>query len=120
MANLIKITITFERKSKGIPFHTPSDTHFEHLLAEYVDSGKIIAKQVNISKNKLTRAVVNVFASAEEYAAYSADSTIVRGLTERDAYCRDNGISVTRLVEELDESQAVVQSTLTVVVAEDA
>lgn len=93
MAYVIKFTQT--RPNLIVPFYGEilGQAFKDYFATNYTDTGKFIAKELEVSPNGLKITVTHTWVSKEAYDSYMADPWIIENfLTPSIAYRTDNNI----------------------------
>lgn len=110
MANQFQVTAMMQRPDISVKFPVVTEEFTIYQHDNYVCTGKISYKDLHVSGDKLSKTMIMVFASREDYEAYKTDATVRENLDVRDQYCKDNAITFTLLYQEIDESRNPVTS----------
>lgn len=110
MANQIKVTAMMQRPNTSVTFPKVTDEFNTYQQINYINTGKLVYKDVHISVDKLSKTMISTFASQADYDAYKVDETIRAGNVIRDQFCKDNSVSFTLLFQEIDESGTAINS----------
>jgi hypothetical protein len=110
MANQLRVTAIMQRLNTVAKFPATTEELTAYQQANYINTGKIVFKDTHISPNKLSKTLISVFSSQEDYDAYKADDTVKAYWVTRDQYCKDNNMTLDILYQELDDSGNPISS----------
>lgn len=92
MANQIITKITLTRPSEAVAFSAQNARWTRYLQTTYIETGKILSREVTVSEDKLTRYITTVWPDEETRQQYLNDPVTVFALKEEKGYRQATGI----------------------------
>jgi hypothetical protein len=110
MANQLRVTAMMQRPNIQVKFPLVTDEFNTYQQTNYINTGKLVYKDVHISGDKLSKTMITTFASQADYDTYKTDATVRETRDARDQYCKDHVITFNLLYQEIDGSGNPVSS----------
>jgi hypothetical protein len=104
MANQFRITAIIQRKITTVPYPVISEDLVAYRQINYINTGKVVSSETQMSPDNLSKTLITTFASIEDYDAYKNDATVKESTTLRNQYLAANGMTLNLLLQELDTS----------------
>lgn len=92
MANQIITKITLTRPSEAVAFSAQNARWTRYLQTTYIETGKILSREVTISEDKLTRYITIVWPDDETRQSYLNDPVTIFALKEEKGYRQATGV----------------------------
>jgi hypothetical protein len=99
---MIKITRILTRPSTEIPFHEAEESCVEYFRHTYEERGMVTLMGISLSEDELTKTYINMYASQEVHEIIFDDPIIMECVGVAKKYNSENGITVNRLIEEIE------------------
>jgi hypothetical protein len=97
---MFKVTITMTRPTVDTNFTDGfPEAIKEYIQDEFIETGKLISKDVDFSDDKLTKTITRIFKSEEDFNSWVNDSTIDGHRQARNSQAAAVGITITETSE---------------------
>jgi hypothetical protein len=94
---VFKVTMTMQRPSTDVEFTDGFNSETkQYIQKNFVTTGKLISKDVSFSPDKLTKTIVRIFRSYEDFNDWIADPVIDDHRTKRNAIAYDRNIIISQ------------------------
>jgi hypothetical protein len=99
MTDQVQFTIVVQRTSPDVPWHNSTQENLNHVIQNYVDTGKISMRDIHVSSDNLIRTSVLNFSSIEARNEYATDPVVIGHREERDAWNETHNIKLTQVYQ---------------------
>jgi hypothetical protein len=94
---VFKVIMTMQRPSTAVEFTDGFNRETkEYIRKNFVNTGKLISKDVSFSSDKLTKTIIRIFRSYEDFNDWIADPVIDDHRTKRNAIAYDRNILISQ------------------------
>lgn len=90
-------SIIWSRTTPVTPWFEWDETIKNHIITDYIETGRLLKAVVTESPDGLTKTTVRTFAAENDYEAFKTDSVLVAVAPVRDSYAAANNLTLNRI-----------------------